>query len=246
MTARTIVIGSLCLAWACSEPEMSEHQDELVGTRPAVWAWASQEFCGDLCPGDPLCTCVQLPQPPCSTTFPAGQSCSTPSSTCVVLGSPHNYYTEYRCDAPPMYYRIANARSGLCLHVGSSSNGAAVVQAVCNGSAAQDWQVETPASASSRIRNRSTNKCLDIVNDLAVQNPCDARASEKFQPESSTRNVMLVRSNASSFSACLDIPFGSMSPSVQAKHFQCKNPTVAWFAGLDDASNQLWVFLPNS
>jgi hypothetical protein len=238
------------MATGCTGPKSGELQEELSSTKPAVWTFATTEYCGDVCPPlpggqpDTMCTCL-APQTACPSN-PAGQACSPVAATCWVK-SPIHHVTEYSCDPPPMYYRIANAKSGLCLGVANANNGTAVAQGICSGTATQDWWVENAASATSRIINRSTGKCLDIVANLAVQNPCDARASELFQPESSTRNTMLIRTNASSLASCIDVPNALMTP-VQVQHFGCKNPAASptWFGGLQDLSNQLWVFLPNS
>ena len=235
MTARMIVIGSLCLVMGCgvgTGPELSELRDELVATKPPVWTFFNIESCSDLC-NDSACACVT--SPPACPTSPAGLSCSPVGAHCLVKGSPVHHLTEYECETPPQYYRIPNGNSGLCLSTASSANGTAVVQSTCNGSTAQDWQVETPASSTTRIRQRSSGKCLDIAGNLAVLDPCDSRASERFQPTSSTSSTMQVRTNASSLTACLDVPSGSMSPGVQIQQLACTNPA---------APKQLWLFQP--
>jgi hypothetical protein len=239
MTARAIVIGSLCFVMGCSAgvgagPGLAELQDELVATKPAVWTFFNIESCSDLC-NDSACACITRP-PACPTTSPAGQSCSTVGAHCLVKGSPVHHLSEYTCEQPPQYYRMSNANSGLCLNAASSTSGTAVVQSTCNSTSAQEWQVETPASSTTRIRHRSSGKCLDIAANLAVLNPCDSRTSERFQPGSSTSSVMVVRTDVSALTACLEIPSGSMALGVQAQQSACTNPAVPY---------QLWVFQPS-
>ena len=108
--------------------------------------------------------------------------------------------------------------------------------------------MEDPFSLGSRIINRNSGKCLDVVNRLLVQNTCDGRGSELFIPNSGTRNLMDIRSLANGLGDCIDVPGGSGALSLQIQTAPCIDPTCPqhWVVGLQDAAKQLWVLLRGS
>lgn len=69
----------------------------------------------------------------------------------------------------PVLYRVINVNSGLCLDAdgatGSYPNGTRVQQWSCHGGLNQQWQTERfrPWSRTFRLRNRTTDRCLDIT-----------------------------------------------------------------------------------
>jgi hypothetical protein len=242
------------LAACAAEFDPDEVGTEAAAVTTGLWTRQSSTGCADQC-GAPTCSCVSDR----CTGNPEGQTCSPIGDECNVIAG--SSYRTLQCVAPPppppppptgvqpgVWYRIASGQSGLCLGVASSSlgNGAAVVQQICGSGTHQEWQVEDPFFLASRIVNRNSGKCLDVANNLLVQNPCDGRSSQHLHPNSGTRLLMDIRSTTSN--DCIEVPDSNGTIGLQIQTATCVSPTCSpiWVFGLHEAAKQLWLFLPGS
>jgi len=130
---------------------------------------------------------------------------------------------------------IKNTGNGDCLQTtgGTADIGTPVVQEPCNGSAAQEWTLD---SSSERIINQATGDCLDARGGAANGTPvqqwtCNAISNEKWATGASaiTEVVSLVSGTSSH---CLDDPGQSTQPGQAMQIFACNGtPAQVWFIG---------------
>src|SRR5450756_1385807 len=69
--------------------------------------------------------------------------------------------------------KLVSGQNGKCLQPlnGSSTQGVAIVQQPCNGTAAQQWTVKSVTSTKVHLVNRASNLCLDARGKAANGTP---------------------------------------------------------------------------
>jgi hypothetical protein len=135
---------------------------------------------------------------------------------------------------------IRNAEyTELCLQPvdGSTEQGAAIVTALCDHSAAQAWAVDLVGDRVLHFRNEHSGLCLDARGGAANRTPvqqwtCNSISNENWEidevfgpdyPYTFVSRVSGTRSH------CLDIPNGRDAPGVAMQIYRCNGtPTQLW------------------
>jgi hypothetical protein len=107
--------------------------------------------------------------------------------------------------------KLVSVESAKCLQPvgGSTTQGVAIVQESCNGSAAQQWTVKTISSTKVHLVNRSSNLCLDArgkaVNGTPIQQwTCNSITNENWN--FGIKNNLLSSGISNTFSHCVATP----------------------------------------
>jgi Ricin-type beta-trefoil lectin domain-like len=128
----------------------------------------------------------------------------TMATTAVLVMSP-------RAQAEDLIVKLVSGESGKCLQPanGSLVQGAAIVQATCNGSIAQQWTVTSVSSTKVHLVNRSSHLCLDArgkaVNGTPIQQwTCNKISNENWSL--GITNNILSSGISNTFSHCVATP----------------------------------------
>jgi hypothetical protein len=107
--------------------------------------------------------------------------------------------------------KLVSVSSGKCLQPinGSHTQGDAIVQESCNGSAAQQWTVKSVSSTKVHLVNRSSGLCLDArgkaVNGTPIQQwTCNWISNENWS--FGITNKLLSSGISNTFSHCIASP----------------------------------------
>ena len=90
--------------------------------------------------------------------------------------------------AAAVQYQIVNKRSGLCLTpvVGSTGEGAALIQDICGSIGGQAWEFDYRSGSDYRVRNAAVGRCVDLWygfnhNGAAIFNwSCHENANQRW------------------------------------------------------------------
>ena len=137
------------------------------------------------------------------------------------------------CAAPPQDPSVAGPpllkalHSGLCLSIaaGDRSDGGAVTQRACNGSAEQTWQ-STPSNGGTAYVNKASGKCLDISLAQGPAGPrttvyqwaCHGGTNQAWTAKTQSGGNALVSVNAN---LCLDIAAASTQAGARTIGWTC-------------------------
>jgi hypothetical protein len=107
--------------------------------------------------------------------------------------------------------KLVSSASGKCLQPvnGSHNQGDAIVQATCNGSAAQQWTVHAVSSTKVHLINRTSRLCLDArgkaVNGTPIQQwTCNSISNENWG--FGITNNLLASAVSNTWSHCIATP----------------------------------------
>jgi RHS repeat-associated protein len=133
-------------------------------------------------------------------------------------------------------YFSQNANSGKCLEVRSASmaDGAAVQQAECNGSSAQQFNITSPASGVVVLANANSGKCIDVAgasgdNGAQLQQyTCNGTNAQRFTVTSAgPGHYTLVNLNSGK---CIDVPGFNLAAGVQLQQYTCNGSAAQKFS----------------
>ena len=85
------------------------------------------------------------------------------------------------------HVEVVNRASGSCLEVGSTADGANVVQSPCNNSNSQQWTAREVDATTVTLVNRTSGKCLDVPSfsrtsgTKLVQWPCNGGTNQQWR-----------------------------------------------------------------
>jgi Ricin-type beta-trefoil lectin domain-like len=107
--------------------------------------------------------------------------------------------------------KLVSASSGKCLQPinGSLTQGDAIVQESCNGSAAQQWTVKSVSSTKVHLVNRSSHLCLDARGKAVNGTPIQQWTCNKISNENwnfGITNNLLSSGISNTFSHCVATP----------------------------------------
>lgn len=107
--------------------------------------------------------------------------------------------------------KLVSSENGKCLQPlnGSHTQGVAVVQEACNGSAAQQWTVTTVSATKVHLVNRESNLCLDARGGATNGTPIQQWTCNKITNENwgfGITNNLLVSAVSNTFSHCIATP----------------------------------------
>lgn len=129
------------------------------------------------------------------------------------------------------HYRIANRNSGLVMDasLGSTADGAQVVQWPATGGTNQDWQFVDKGSGYWNLVNRNSGKCLDVSGTSAadgakvIQWSCNGGNNQQWQRIWLNSSHYELRARHSG--KCLDVPNRSTAAGVQLTQWPCNGGT---------------------
>lgn len=127
----------------------------------------------------------------------------------------------------------------LCLQPvgGSTEQGAAIVTALCNRSADQDWRWEQVNGSTGHFVNGHSGLCLDARGGAANRTPvqqwtCNSISNENWEIDEingADYPFRLISRVSGTRSHCLDIPDGRDAPGVAMQIYRCNGtPTQLW------------------
>jgi hypothetical protein len=135
--------------------------------------------------------------------------------------------------------QISNPMQSVCLQPenGSTSPGVLILQALCDGSAAQRWTRD-----GLHYVNLGSGLCLNVGSDresghiLSNQWPCNRNSNENWQPSSSVPGAVtaLVSRISGTSNTCLELPGGFPGPG-----------NAAWLSRCNGSLPQQW-FVPSN
>jgi len=137
--------------------------------------------------------------------------------------------------AADTFVTLVSSQNGKCLEPinGSTNLGDAIVQATCNGSAAQLWQVSNVSSSMVHFINSASHLCLDARGGAANGTPiqqwtCDQITNLNWRISTSNNFLQSAVSNTSGY--CIATP-GNQD--LLPVHLQaCSNvPAESWLRG---------------
>lgn len=131
------------------------------------------------------------------------------------------------------YYQIINKNSGKCLDVpgSSSDNNVKIIQYDATGSANQLWKFVYVSKGLYKIKNKYSEKCLDIINESGVtylvQNQDNNGPNQKWILRKSGGGFYFIASSASN--KFLDVPQSSKNSGEKIiLYAQTNNDNQMW------------------
>jgi hypothetical protein len=129
--------------------------------------------------------------------------------------------------------KLVSSQSGKCLQPlnGSSVQGVAIVQATCNGSAAQQWTVTNVNSTRVHLVNRSSHMCLDARGGAVNGTPIQQWTCNKISNENWTfgiTNNLLGSAVSNTFSHCIATPGTQDGLAMELRACDLKSPGQIW------------------
>jgi hypothetical protein len=171
----------------------------------------------------PTNTPTNIPTSTLSPTFPL-------KTIIIVTSTP---------DLPPAgFYNVIPKHSGLCLGIwgGSLEHGALVIQATCDGTPNQRWELRPQGAGYYNVLPTGSGKCLGIFGALTapgtdvIQSVCDGTQNQlwRLRPEGANYYNVLPKHT----DECLGILSGSYDYAAHVVQAVC-----------DGSDNQLWKFI---
>jgi hypothetical protein len=163
---------------------------------------------------------------PSGTSASAQPATSAPPTPKPAAASPKP------ANPPATVVTIRGAQTGLCLGASDNDNGAAVVQARCNGKDRQRWRQVAAAGGTVNLVNTASGRCLDVYRGSGddgakvVLWSCNGGTNQQWRPTSAGNAVALVSMGSGK---CLDVPGRSEKPGVKLQQLTCNGtPAQLW------------------
>jgi TIR domain/Ricin-type beta-trefoil lectin domain len=232
ITACAAIVILPLSGWILSKSSTTQQQPAPVQPQPFP------TFTPDLNPQIPSATASNIPTSLSltPTNTPTNIPTSTlsptfPLKTIIIVTSTPDLH-------PAGFYNVIPKHSGLCLGIwgGSLEHGALVIQATCDGTPNQRWELRPQGAGYYNVLPTGSGKCLGIFGALTapatdvIQSVCDGTQNQlwRLRPEGANYYNVLPKHT----DECLGILSGSYDYAAHVVQAVC-----------DGSDNQLWKFI---